>query len=65
MVYDDAYGGKKVGRIEDNKLYDSYQGGKVVGEYEKESGRVFDDSHRPIGQTDNKDGAGYFILDGE
>ena len=43
-MYDDAYGGKAVGRYEDGKVYDNDYGGKAVG------------------KTENKDGAGYWLL---
>ena len=62
-VYDKAYGGKKVGRIEENgKMYDEAYGGKAVGRYEK--GKVYDDDYggKAVGKTDNKDGAGYWLL---
>ena len=62
-VYDDAYGGKKVGRIEDNgKLYDKSYGGTPVGRYK--DGKVYDDAYgvKPIGKTDRKEGSGYWLL---
>ena len=65
-VYNKAYGGKSIGRIgEDGKLYDEPYRGKAVGRYK--NGKVYD---RPyggsvIGESDKKDGAGYWLLEGE
>jgi len=65
-VYGSPYGGNKVGRIEDNgKFYNQPYGGKAVGRYE--DGKVYNDPYggKAIGSTDNKDGAGYFLLKGK
>jgi hypothetical protein len=62
-VYDSPYGGKKVGRIEDNgKIYDKPYGGKAVGRYD--DGKVYNNPYggKAIGSADSKEGAGYFLL---
>ena len=63
VVYDSPYGGHKVGGIEDNgKLYDKPYGGTAVGRYK--DGKVYDKPYggSAIGRTDNKNGAGYWLL---
>ena len=63
-VYDKAYGGKSVGRIaEDGKLYDEPYAGEPVGRYK--GGKVYDGPYggSVIGESDSKDGAGYWLLE--
>ena len=63
-VYDQVYGGKSIGRIaEDGKLYDAPYGGKAVGRYK--DGKVFDSPYggSVIGDSDSKEGSGYWLLE--
>ena len=57
-MYDKAYGGKSVGRIdEDGKLHDELYGRNAVGRYT--NGKVYSspDGGLVIGGSDTKDGA--------
>ena len=67
IVYDSPYGGMPIGRLEKKEdvynIYDAAYGGKTVGRWE--DGKVYDKGSfggRIIGETNNKDGAAYFLL---
>ena len=67
IVYDSPYGGMPIGRLEKKdaiyNMYDAAYGGKAVGRWE--DGKVYDKGYfggQIIGETNNKDGAAYFLL---
>jgi hypothetical protein len=63
-IYDRPYGGKKVGRVDENGfVYDGAFGGKKIGRVK--NGQVYDRAYdgSVIGESDSKDGVGYCLLE--
>jgi len=56
VVYDDRYGGRAIGRIEDNRIYDDHLGGKCIGTFKS------DDRHDKNRYHDNRGAGAEYLL---